>query len=470
MADRKTADRKTAGANKRGLRVLLFLIASLSGIHSFADDFAARPNLVIFLSDDHGQLDSSVYGATDIRTPNMQRLAGDGMTFTQAFVASPSCAPSRAALLTGLMPARNGAEANHSKPRKELKKLPGYLQELGYEVVAFGKVSHYRHTADYGFDHFARDTFHDPQVIPTALEYLQARPNPSTKPLCLFVGTNWPHVPWPEKAEGYDPNNIKIPPTHVDSPETRIARTRYYAAITRMDQDLGQIYDLVRDRLGANTVFIHTSDHGGQWPFGKWNCYDAGIRVPLIVSWPGKVQANIRCDAMVSWVDILPTLVELGGGKPPDAIDGLSFASVLRGTKTTHRDRIFTTHTSDGNMNVYPIRSVRTRDWKYIVNLHPEFEHTTHIDLAVARDGRGYFDSWVGLAKTKPEAAATVARYHERPREELYDLSADPFELTNLAGDSRHAERLAGFRAELEAWMRDQKDAQAVVGMPRVRK
>src|SRR5262245_45662953 len=103
----------------------------------------AKPNLVVFLSDDHGYLDSSVYGAADVRTPNMARLAKAGVTFTHMFVASPSCAPSRAALLTGLMPARNGAEANHSKPRAEVKKLPAYLQALGYEVAAFGKVAHY---------------------------------------------------------------------------------------------------------------------------------------------------------------------------------------------------------------------------------------------------------------------------------------------------------------------------------------
>ena len=101
---------------------------------------ARKPNLVFFISDDHSALDSSVYGSPDIKTPNMDRLAKAGLTFDRAFAASPTCAPSRGAMLTGLMPARNGAEPNHSKPRAEIKKLPAYLQELGYEVVAFGKV------------------------------------------------------------------------------------------------------------------------------------------------------------------------------------------------------------------------------------------------------------------------------------------------------------------------------------------
>ena len=116
--------------------VLLTLLTSFclpSSAHA-----ATRPDLVVFLTDDQSQLDCAPYGGQGIRTPNMQRLADAGLTFERAFAASPSCAPSRAALLTGLMPARNGAEANHSKPRAEIKKWPAYFQELGYEVVAFG--------------------------------------------------------------------------------------------------------------------------------------------------------------------------------------------------------------------------------------------------------------------------------------------------------------------------------------------
>jgi len=133
-----------------------------------AETQTQRPNILVFLTDDQSQLDCTPYGEAVIRTPNMQQLADQGMTFTRAFVASPSCAPSRAALLTGLMPARNGAEPNHSKPRAEIKKWPAYFQELGYEVVAFGKVSHYKHTKDYGFDYFAFDGFHEHQSIGAA--------------------------------------------------------------------------------------------------------------------------------------------------------------------------------------------------------------------------------------------------------------------------------------------------------------
>jgi uncharacterized sulfatase len=449
--------------------VVLALFPIIAGAAS-SNRLAAKPNIVVFLGDDHSVLDSEVYGNREVRTPNMRRLAESGLTFTHAFVASPSCAPSRAGLLTGLMPARNGAEPNHAKPRAEIKKLPAYLQELGYEVVAFGKVSHYKHTKDYGFDHFEFDGFHQHEAIPAALKFLRERK--SSKPLCIFVGSNWPHVPWPGQSEGYDTNALAVSPTQVSTADTHLARALYYSAITRMDDQLGKVLDTAGETLGTNTFFIHTSDHGAQFPFGKWNCYDEGIRVSLLIAGPG-VKAGTRTDAMVSWVDLLPTFVEIAGGQAPTNLDGRSFARVIRGEATDHRDRIFTTHSGDGNMNVYPMRSIRTRDWKFILNLHPEFEYHTHIDLAPRGDKPGYWggfwSSWTNAAETNAQAAFAVKRYFTRPAEELYDLRNDPFETNNLARLPEHAARVRSMRAELEAWMREQGDTRRVFGTPRLR-
>ncbi len=426
----------------------------------------ARPHLVVFLSDDHSLLDSTVYGSKEVKTPHMQRLAQAGLTFDRAFVASPSCAPSRAALLTGLMPVRNGAEANHTRPRAEIKKLPAYLKELGYEVVSFGKVSHYQHTGDYGFDYFAHDKFHEDVAIPEGIKWLRARR--SDKPLCIFFGTNWPHVPWPAENEGFDPAKLTIPPTHVDTPRTREARAKYYAAVARMDAELGAAFDTANEVLGTNTLFLHTADHGAQWPFGKWSCYDAGIRTPMIAVWPGKIAPGTRTNAMVSWVDLLPTLVDAGGGAAPKDIDGRSFLPVLRDPKQAHREKIFTTHSGDGRMNIYPTRSVRTTEFKYIRNLHPAFYYTTHVDLVQAADGPGYFASWREKAKSDPAAAALLQRYHERPAEELYDLRNDPYELKNLAADARHARELTARRADVDAWMKASGDEGKTYGEPRL--
>jgi uncharacterized sulfatase len=425
-----------------------------------ADD-AARPNIVVFLADDLSWADCSLYGKSGIRTPNMERVARDGMTFTHAFVASPSCAPSRAALLTGLSPARNGAMFNHTMPDPIHQRWPKWFQELGYDVVAIGKVAHYATVQQYGFDHVSHFKYHEDDCIDAAVAWLEQRK--STRPLCLLVGTNWPHVPWPSETEYAD--DLPLPPKHVDTPQTRHARARYAAAVANADRDLGLVYDAARRLLAADTLFLFTADHGSQFPFGKWNCYDDGIRTPLIAVWPGKIAAGARSGAMVSWYDILPTCLDAVGARVPESgtqpgqLSGRSFLPVLRGERAEHRDRIFTTHSGDGAMNEYPIRSIRTRDWKYIRNLSPDAEHHTHVDKAQSGDGRSYWDSWAEKSKFDPTAAAIVRRYHHRPAEELYDLRGDRWEQRNLAADPAHVERLQRLRAELDAWMSAEGDA-----------
>jgi arylsulfatase A-like enzyme len=161
---------------------------------------------------------------------------------------------------------------------------------------------------------------------------------------------------------------------------------------------------------------------------------------------------------MMNLVDVLPTLVEVAGGHPPTDVDGQSFADVLAGKRPEHRERIFTTHSGDGRMNAYPIRSLRTSEWKYIRNLRPDGEHTTHIDRGEAVDGNAYWRSWVEQAAIDAKAAEIVKRYHRRPPEELYDLRADPHEQHNLSADPRHASTLKQLRTELDEWLREQGD------------
>ncbi|MFA6545838.1 MAG: sulfatase [Limisphaerales bacterium] len=410
----------------------------------------ARPNIVVFLCDDLGLLDSTPYGATDVRTPNLQRLADGGITFDRAFVASPACAPSRAAMLCGIMPARNGAEANHACARPEIKGWPHYLRELGYDTVAFGKVAHLADVKRWGFTHFD-------QKFDLALVREHVSGRDTGRPLCLFVGTHDPHVPW-DRNRDYDPAKVKLPWNFVDTPETREFRTDYYTEITRADADMGTLHDFIRQALGTNTLFMFSSDHGAQWPFGKWNLYDTSIRTPLLASWPGVIKPGTRTGAMVSWVDFTPTLIELAGGTPPPGLDGRSFAGVLLGRAAKHLDEIFTTHSGDGKMNAYPVRALRTERFKYIRNLCPQYAHTTFIDRARNEDGLKYWRTWVAAAQTNAGAAAIVKRYHERPAEELYDVVADPDEKRNLAASSERAQTLRQLRERVDAWMKGQGD------------
>jgi arylsulfatase A-like enzyme len=447
------------------MRTALMTLVVFTGSAGVAAELTMPPNLVVFISDDHGQRDSTPYGAKDVRTPHLQKLADAGCVFTEAFVASPSCAPSRAALLTGLMPARNGAEANHSFKRNSLVSLPVALQNAGYETAAFGKVAHgAKDSARHGFHHIHKD--YSAKVVATFLEKRDGK-----KPLALFVGTHDPHVPWAKNA-GYDPNAIVLPPTFVDTPQTREFRCRYYTEVSTVDRELGALRELTKQHLGESRLFVYTSDHGSQWPFAKWNLYDAGLRVPLVVEWSGVVKPGIRSAAQIQWIDLLPTLIEIGGGTIPDHLDGRSFLTVLKTPATAHRQRIFATHSGDGNYNVTPMRCLRKDGYKLIVNLYPQHLYTTHIDSGPDpdRDGVTYWESWVRAAKTDAQAAAVVKRYRERPPEELYDLTADPHEMSNRVSDPKQADRLISMRRELEAWMAEQGDTQKYFGTPRLLK
>ena len=370
--------------------------------------------------------------------------------------------PSRAALLTGLMPARNGAEENHTYPRAGTVRLPRLLNRLGYQTAAFGKVAHSKSAKDYGFDTI--DLIKDiPELHPVVKDFLENRNDP--RPLALFVGVSDPHVPWPFEST-VDPKAMSLPPKLLDTPQTRVQRSRYLQEVKDLDAYLGELRALADEHMADDKLFVFSSDHGAQFPFGKWTLYDEGARVPLIVARSGMIEAGSRTDAMVSWIDILPTLIDVAGGGVPDDLDGRSFAAVLRGESDSHRERIFATHSGDRKMNVYLSRAIRTDRYKLIWNPHPEFAFTTHIDLLLRETSGDYFKEWTTAAKTDAKAAAVVARHHGRPEYELFDLMNDPLERTNLAGRAELASVQKKLTSELKQWIEDQGDELTVFHEP----
>ena len=447
--------RETTGVSATGstafgklARYLCMLVACLyfTGIAE-----GKLPNIVVFISDDLGRLETSIYGSKEINTPMMDRLAERGMVFDNAYVASPSCCPNRYSLLTGLMPARHGAHPNHSLPKPGTQFLLPVLQKMGYYVASFGKVAHGRIKMK-GTD------FHSPPPRQMSKQVIKHFAETDVDgPVCLLVGDRRPHVPW-TKEMIYDPAKVTLPAHFIDTPETREHWARYLTDISGMDQEMTRIHDFARHKFGDDFIFLFTSDHGGQWPFGKWNLYDSGARVPLVCVWPDHIPAGQRSSAMVSWVDLIPTLIDLAGGTVPDGIDGESFANVLLGVNAMHRDAIFTTHTGDGGMNIFPIRSVRVGRFKYIHNLRPEAYHTNHSDR-LRKDGAGAFwDSWDEVAKRDPAAKAVVDSYYTRDEFELFDLDSDPHELNNLADNSDYAKTRDMLRARLAEWTTSQGD------------
>lgn len=230
--------------------------------------------------------------------------------------------------------------------------------------------------------------------------------------------------------------------------------------------------------LSEGTITVFLSDHGPQFPFMKFSNYEAGLRVPLIFRWPGMIRPGASSEALVSSVDILPTLIDMAGGPAPAGLDGRSFLPVLRGASSAHRDALFgaqsTAGLDVGNANPYGIRSVRTERFRYIRNLHPENRQKTLI--TEPRPLRGsirylmefgswlppgvpaYWQSWQQAAARDEHARNIVRAYWHRPAEELYDLDADPDELSNLASAPEYAKVLVGMRARLDDWMRTQGD------------
>ncbi|MCX7012793.1 MAG: sulfatase [Candidatus Sumerlaeota bacterium] len=419
----------------------------------------ASPNIVLFISDDHTATDCGAYGAKDVKTPNIDRLAGESLRFTQAFAASPTCTPARSSIYTGLFPMRHGAHPNHSALSPGIHTLPDYLKPLGYRTALIGKVM-VKPAGQLPFDTLMPDpkvpgaANQDQATLRKSVEWLK---NNKGGPFCLIVCVHDPHVPWVfDERYGYKTDNVGLEPTFVDTPATRESRAKYYSDVSRMDERLGELMDAVdKERLRDNTLFIYTADQGAQWPFAKWNLYDAGIRVPLLIRWPGKVAAGASCAALVSHVDLLPTFIEMAGGSPPADLDGRSILGLLQGRTAAHRDCIFAAHTGDGVMNVAPMRCIRTDRYKYVTTLMPEVEYTTHIDLARKE---GYWETWEEQAKTDPKAQEVLTRYHWRAKEELYDLQTDPLETRNLVDDPALAATLAELRAKLSEWREQQRD------------
>jgi N-sulfoglucosamine sulfohydrolase len=433
---------------------------------------AERPNLVLFIADDLTWHDVGAYGNRDVRTPNVDRLAREGMTFQRAFAASPTCTPSRSALFTGTYPMRNGAHANHSLVSSAVRTWPEYLSALGYRTVIAGKT-HIGPRERFPFEYLPKSNVSPPgkpHVLNTDLgtEAIDAllKSHDRKQPLALVVAAHSPHVFWPEN-DGYQPESFTLPPYILDTPQTRAALARYYTDVTQMDREVGLVRAaLERYGYAKNTLFMFTSDQGAQFPFAKWSLYEAGMRVPLIAVWPGRTPRGASNEAIVSLVDVLPTMIEAAGGEAPRNIDGRGFIAVLDGQSAQHLDAAFAAHTGDGKMNRTPMRAIRTARFKYIVNLRPEARYGTHISDASGVDGRDYWDTWVKLAASDPAAAGMVRRYREQTPDELYDLAHDPFELVNLARDPDYSRTLMELRGRLNAWRVQQGERLDFTPMP----
>ena len=426
----------------------------------------AKPNFLIIMADDCTHNDLPIYGGQNAATPNIDRLASEGLVFNRAYLGSAMCQPCRAELYSGLYPMRNGCTWNHSASRPDITTMPHHLGALGYRVGLAGKV---HVMPDKAFAFTSVDGF-DASCVrnPTRPHNLQGitgfMGDKQSQPFCLVVALVEPHVPWVMgDASKYPPKKLKLPPNMADTPRTREAFSRYLAEITYMDKQVGEILEVLKKSGRADdTLVLFTSEQGSQFPGCKWTNWDTGLHTALIARWPGKVAAGKRTDAMVQYTDVLPTLINAAGGEPArHNYDGTSFLPVLLSGASTHRKFVYGMHNNIPEGPAYPVRTVSDGQYRYIRNLTPdEIYIEKHL---MGWTGKGelnnpYWATWISNAWNNPNTYDLVKRYMHRPAEQLYNTAKDPYELKNLADDPAFSDIKARLSAELDRWMKEQAD------------
>lgn len=413
---------------------------------------AGKPNFLFILSDDCTFRDIGCYGG-QAHTPNINQLAKDGMRFTHSFQAASMCSPTRHNIYTGLYPVKSGAYPNHTFAKAGTRSIVHYLKPLGYRVALSGK-RHIGPKEVFPFEYLPGNKNPDMKAV----DKFVASAKTQDKPFCLFACSNEPHGPHDKGDPGrYKAEELKLPPYWVDTPETRKGYTRYLAEITYLDGQVGDLLGILKKHgLSDNTIVIFTSEQGDGLPFGKWTCYDTGLQNALVARWPGRIKAGSVSDAMIEYVDVVPTFVDAAGQTPSPVLEGKSYLGVLLGKTDKHKEHVYGLQTTRGIINGsdhFGIRQIRSRQFKYIVNLTPEAKFQNGI---VTKSP--IYASWKKNAQSDADAAEKVRRYENRPAEELYDVVKDKYEWNNLADDPKYAKIKSKLREKLYKWMAQQGD------------
>ncbi len=400
-----------------------------------------RPNIIYIIVHDIGQ-HIGCYGA-GVATPNMDRLAADGVRFNNYFCTAAQCSPSRASIMTGRYPHQNG-EMGLAHIGWEFhfgeKTLPMYMNEAGYETHLFGHQHEHSDASKLGYQHLHSPEKNQAKVVGAELiEFLRRHAaNPGDKPLHISAGFGEPHRPY--HREGYpqdDPDTVQVQPWLPDRPGIREDTAGLNGLIWVVDEVVGEVRTALQETgLEDNTLFIFTTDHGTAMPRAKGTCYDPGIATALIMHRPGAIAGGNQYEELLINCDFMPTLLEMVGGPEPQDIAGRSFYPLLTGGQYRPHDHIFTEMTWHDRYN--PMRSVRTAKYKYVRN----FGDRPLVFMPL--------DIWNGKAGQEMAWEYYTPR---RPEHQLYDLEKDPLEMNDVAGSPEYAEALAELSDMVEQWM-----------------
>lgn len=431
-------------------------------------------NVLLLISDDHGIDQLGCYGNKTIQTPHLDQMAESGVRFTNAFCISASCSASRGSILSGLYPHQNGQFGHqhnwhHFSYHAWVQSIPALLKANGYRTGLIGKL-HVAPDDLLPFDYRvqSKDIMGNRDVKTMADKAGEFFNQAQDNPFFLLVGYSDPH----RSAQGmsemrnvenfsgfgndqdypglspvkYNPSEVSVPDFLPDTPEVREELADQYESITRLDRGIGMVLDRLRESgRYKDTLIIYISDNGIPFPGAKTTIYDSGVHLPMILCSPEIITGGGINHAMISFVDLLPTILEWTGSAPPKyTLPGRSFLGSLNEENPEGWDEVYQSHTFHEITMYYPMRAVRTRKYKYIRNLFPELEFPFATDLFVSK-------TWQRILKrrVKKMGKRDVRVYLRRPAEELYDIQKDPVESINLAGETSYQGVLYEMRMKL---------------------
>lgn len=460
-----------------------------------------RPNIILIVSDDHGSGDLGCYGNPVIHTPNLDALAEESMRFTHAYATTASCTSSRSVIQTGLYPHANGLiglshHYHNFRAFDHIHSLSNLLAEVGgYTTARVGKYHvlpeitfHYQHA-------IPSDVLNPVDMANQAKKFLESRPK--NKPVFLYYATIDPHRsgdyvetdPYRPNTfhnretarEGvhpvkFSPEDVRVPPYLPDNGAVRAELAQYYQSVARMDEGVGKLIEYLKDLdMWENSLVLYLTDNGIAFPGAKTNVYEAALRLPLIVKTPGGDHANSVTDSLVSWVDITPTLLDYAGileasreklaqtyeanknrwdnTTVPD-FQGVSFRPVLEDPEANTRDTVYASHTFHESTMYYPMRAIITKEFKLIWNLSSSTSFPHAMDL-------WHSATWQ-QALEHPEDAhfsgLTPSEFTLREPFELFDLTQNRYEQSNLADDPEFQSVLQQLKMRLKTFQQETAD------------
>ncbi|MBN1126597.1 MAG: sulfatase [Sedimentisphaerales bacterium] len=408
-----------------------------------------RPNILWIISEDTSP-DMACYGNPIVKTPNLDRLAAEGVMYTNAFASGPVCSAIRSGLMTGMYQTAIDAH-NHRSHRSDGYRLPKpveviteYFRRAGYFTSNAGNLDFSRAgKTDWNFD---------PGVKPfDGIDWRQRKPGQSFFAQINLQMTHRTFVR--DKEHPIDPASVEVPPYYPDYPLTRRDWTDYLESIQVLDRMVGQVLQrLENDGLADDTVVFYFGDHGRCHVRGKQWLYEGGIRIPLLVRYPGYLKAGSVCDDLVSTIDFGPTSMYLAGISIPTHMQGQSFV----GQQTRKRDRVICARDRCDETDDR-IRCIRTKQYKYIRNFHPD---RSYLQFNAYKKNQYPVLTLLQVLHKQGKLTEVQERFmaKTRPEEELYDLKNDPHEIYNLAEDPKYTHVLRELRDRLETWIIETDD------------